>query len=159
MTHARMGPGEENSGKLVSRVRQKARELAAGSHAEYILTDGPPGTGCAAIASVTGADAVLVIMEPSLSSLHDADRVFALVKEFHIPAYALINKYDLHPELCQKIEAYLQKSQIQLLGKISFEDSMVEALIEGKSIHEYDPHSKPALTIASLWEKFGRIPA
>jgi len=159
MTHARMGPGEENSGKLVSRVRQKARELAAGSHAEYILTDGPPGTGCATIASVTGADAVLVIMEPSLSSLHDADRVFALVQDFHIPVYAVINKHDLHPELCQKIEAYLQKSQIQLLGKIPFEDSMVEALIEGKSIHEYDPLSKPALTIASLWEEFGRIPA
>jgi len=159
MTHAKMGPGEENSGKLVTLVRQKAREVAIKGRSKYLLTDGPPGTGCATIASITGTDAALVVMEPSLSSLHDADRVFELVKGFKIPAFALLNKYDLHPELSQHIETFLQKSHVQLLGKIPFEEGMVEAMIEGKSIHEYDPYSRAAHTIASIWEKLCRIPA
>jgi MinD superfamily P-loop ATPase len=159
MTHAKMGPGEENSGKLVTLVRQKARELAIRGHAKYLLTDGPPGTGCATIASVTGTDAVLVVMEPSLSSLHDADRVIKLVKDFNIPIFALINKFDIHPEMAQQIEDYLISSQVELLAKIPFDEGMVKAMIEGKSIHEYGPNSRAAHTIASIWEKLCSIPA
>lgn len=153
MTHAKMGPGEENSGKLVTCVRQKARELAIKSQAKYLLTDGPPGTGCATIASVTGTDAVLVVMEPSLSSLHDADRVIKLVKEFNIPVLAVINKFDIHPEMTQRIEEFLDSSQVDLLGKIPFEDAMVKAMVQRKSIIEYDPDSRASLILAGIWEK------
>jgi MinD superfamily P-loop ATPase len=159
MTHARMQPGEENSGKLVTKVRHKAQELAKEIHAEYIITDGPPGIGCSSIASITGTDAVLLVLEPSISSLHDAKRIIELVKGFKIPAFALMNKYDLHPDLSQQIETFLLKSNVQLLGKIPFEEGMVEAMIEGKSIHEYDPYSRAAHTIASIWEKLCSIPA
>jgi MinD superfamily P-loop ATPase len=139
MVHARMGPGEENSGKLVTRVRQRARELALTDHARFILTDGPPGTGCPAIASVTGADMVLVVLEPSLTSLHDAKRLIELVKGFGIRTFALINKYDIHLETTGKIEVYLEEQSIPLLAKIPFEKKFVDAMIAGKSIMEYDP--------------------
>lgn len=157
MTHAKMGPGEENSGKLVTLVRQKARELAIRGHAKYLLTDGPPGTGCATIASVTGTDAVLVVMEPSLSSLHDADRVIKLVKDFKIPVFALINKFDIHTDMTEQIENYLISSQVELLAKIPFEEGMVKAMILGKSIIEYDPDSIASKNLALIWEKLSEV--
>jgi len=152
MVHARMGPGEENSGKLVTRVRTRARELASTHHSGYILTDGPPGTGCPAIASITGADAVLVVIEPSKSSLHDAKRVFELAEGFNIPVYALINKHDIHPDTTREIEAFLKKKSIPLVGRIPFEKKFVEAMIEGKSIYEYDPGSEIATTLRGAWK-------
>lgn len=159
MTHARMQPGEENSGKLVTRVRQKARELAKETHAEYILTDGPPGTGCSSIASITGTDAVLLVLEPSISSLHDAKRVIELVKGFRIPVLAVINKYDIHLGMTLQTKNYLQSADVKLLGEIPFAETMVKAMIEGKSIHEYEPESTPAIRISSLWKELGRMPA
>jgi MinD superfamily P-loop ATPase len=153
MVHAQMGPGEENSGKLVTRVRTRARELASANHSANILTDGPPGTGCPAIASITGTDAVLVVIEPSKTSLHDAKRVIELAGGFKIPVYALINKHDIHPETTSQIEAFLEESSIPLLGKIPFEKKIVEAMIEGKSICEYDPGSDIAGTLRSAWER------
>lgn len=153
MTHAEMGPGEENSGKLVTRVRQKARELARQHRAEYILTDGPPGTGCATIASVSGTDAVLVVMEPTVTSLHDAQRVIELVKGFHLPVFALLNKYDIHMEMTRKIELVLEENSVPLLGKIPFDDRMVCAIVKGLSIQEYDCESIPAVVIRSAWQK------
>jgi MinD superfamily P-loop ATPase len=153
MTHAEMGPGEENSGKLVTRVRQKARELAKEHQAEFILTDGPPGTGCATIASVSGTDAVLVVMEPTVTSLHDAQRVFELVKGFRLPVFALLNKHDIHPEMTRKIELVLEGNSVPLLGKIPFDDRMVRAMVKGLSIQEFDPESIPARIIRSVWQK------
>jgi MinD superfamily P-loop ATPase len=153
MIHAQMGPGEENSGKLVTQVRQKARELASRSNAGYILTDGPPGTGCATIASVSGADAVLVVMEPTLSSLHDARRVIELVQGFSIQAGAVINKHNIHPELTLQIEEYLKENSIPLLGKIPFDEDVVRAMVRGLSLCEYDPESISSKIIASVWEK------
>ena len=153
MVHARMGPGEENSGKLVTQVRKKARELASINHSKYILTDGPPGTGCPAIASVTGADKVLVVIEPSKASLHDAARVIELVNGFDIPVYVVINKYDIHPETSDQIEVFLKDHSIPLVGKIPFTERVVEAMIAGKSIVEYDPDSEIAHILRSIWEK------
>jgi MinD superfamily P-loop ATPase len=124
MTHARMGPGEENSGKLVTRVRQKAKELARQNGSKFLLTDGPPGTGCATIASVTGADGVLLVMEPSLSSLHDAGRVIELVQSFRIPVFALLNKCDIHPGMTAQIADYLESQQVKLLGRIPFDEGV-----------------------------------
>jgi len=111
MTHARMGPGEENSGKLVTQIRRKAKELANEEEAGYILTDGPPGTGCPAIASITGTNQVLLVMEPSKSSLHDAQRVIELVRQFNIPLSVLINKWDINPEVSEQIESYMDEQK------------------------------------------------
>lgn len=142
MTHASMGPGEENSGKLVSQVRKKAREIAKDTYAGILLTDGPPGTGCAAISSITGTDAVLLVIESSMSSLHDAKRLVELVRQFDFPLFALINKFDIHSEVSKEIEEFLEVQSIPLLGKIPFDESVVRAMIAGQSVPEYDADSE-----------------
>ncbi len=153
MVHARMGAGEENSGKLVTQVRKKARELALQNNLQFILSDGPPGTGCPTIASLTGADAVLVIIEPSITSLHDADRVIQLVQQFKIPVYALINKSTINPEMTGKIALFLKNRELPLIGEIPFDKSIVEAMVKGLSINEYQPDSEISKTICSVWSQ------
>lgn len=141
MTHASMGPGEENTGKLVTQVRNRAREIAKDTGARFILTDGPPGTGCAAISSITGTDVVLLVMESSRSSLHDARRLIELVRQFEIPLYAIINKSDMNTETTAEIEAFLTAQSIPLLAKVPFDEEIVRAMLAGLSIPEYDPCS------------------
>lgn len=153
MTHAAMGPGEENSGKLVSQVRKKARDLARETGANILLTDGPPGTGCAAISSITGTSAVLMVIEASLSSLHDARRLSELVRQFDIPLFAIINKFDIHTQVSKEIEAFLLKESIPLLGKIPFDESVVKAMIAGLSVPEYDPDAVFTNIIQSVWDQ------
>ena len=152
MVHARMGAGQENSGKLVTRIRKEAAELALGQGIEFLLTDGPPGTGCPAIASITGAGAVLVVIEPSQTSIHDATRVIELAKGFNIPVFALINKTDIHLSMADRIKRHLEKINVPLLGRIPFDQKIVEAMIRGMSIVEYAPESEPARMITIAWE-------
>jgi MinD superfamily P-loop ATPase len=151
MVHARMGPGEENSGKLVTEVRRTAREKASGQGARYLLTDGPPGTGCPAIASITGTDAVVVVIEPSVTSLHDARRVIELARGFNLPVFALINKWDINEKMALEIEAYLSEESIPLLGKIPFDKAFVEAMIEGLTLPEFAPSSRTTGILHSVW--------
>ncbi len=153
MTHATMGPGEENSGKLVSQVRKRARDLANETGANILLTDGPPGTGCAAISSITGTSAVLMVIEASRSSLHDAQRLVELVHRFDIPLFAIINKFDIHAELSKEIEAFLFKQSIPLLGKIPFDESVVKAMIAGQSVPEYEPDAVFSQIILQVWDQ------
>jgi len=153
MTHAMMGPGGENSGKLVTEVRTKAREIAKEVEADIILNDGPPGTGCPAIASITGTDRVLLVMEPSKSSLHDAQRVIELVQQFQIPVFVIINKWDINAEMTVQIEKYLEENAIPLLAKLPFREIFVEAMIKGKTIVEFDPGSDISMTLRSVWKE------
>jgi MinD superfamily P-loop ATPase len=153
LVHARMGPGEENSGKLVTRVRQKARELAMQEKAGVLLTDGPPGTGCPAIAAITGTDLVLLVLEPSLSGLHDAKRVIELIDQFNIQVAAVINKYDLHPSLSEEIETFLKERAIPMLGKIPFDEKMVYAMVEARSVIEFAPRSESAEIFRRIWKE------
>jgi len=153
MVHARMGPGEENSGKLVTKVRQKAKELARAEEVAFILTDGPPGTGCPAIAAITGADLVLLVMEPSLSSMHDAGRVADLLGQTGTRAVAIVNKYDLHTGLSDEIEQFLEKRSIPLVGKIPFDEQVVEAMLHGKSTIEHAPRSGASKALEGIWDR------
>lgn len=150
--HARMGPGEENSGKLVTRVRQKAKEIATDMKAGFIINDGPPGIGCSAISSVTGVDAVLLVIEPTRSGLHDAERLVNLVRSFNIPFFAFINKDDINPDVSRDIKKYLQQNDIALLGGWSFDENIIKSMIDKKSIVEYAPESKTAGTIKDIWQ-------
>lgn len=153
MTHATMGPGEENSGKLVSQVRKRAREIASETGTPILLTDGPPGTGCAAISSITGTDSVLLVSEASISSLHDARRLVELVRQFKIPIFAVINKYDIHMGVSSQIEAFLIEESIPLIGKIPFDEAVVRAMVAGQSITEYDPESTASFVISEVCNK------
>lgn len=152
LVHAKMGPGEENSGKLVTRIREKAREIAVETNAEYILNDGPPGIGCSAIASVTGTDAVVVVIEPTISGLHDAERLLKLVDSFKIPVFAVINKFDINPAFLEEVTRYLTTSGIPLIGKLPFSRIMVDAMVAGKTVVEFDQQHELSIEISKTWE-------
>ena len=152
LVYAKMGPGEENSGKLVTEVRRKAKELASETGAGYIINDGPPGIGCSAISSVTGSDMVLLVAEPTISGLHDAKRLVELVQSFSIPLAAIINKYDLNEEISQEVENYFAENQIPLVGKLPFTPEMVESMVAEKTIMEYAPESTLSKEIRYIWK-------
>jgi len=152
MVHAKLGIAEENSGKLVSLVRKKAKELAQSMHCEWIIIDGAPGIGCPVIASLSGIDCALVVTEPSLSGLHDARRVIDVARHFNVPAKLVINKYDLNLTISKQIEQYCQNSGIPLVGKIRFNKAVVEALVEAKTIIEYKDTSV-ADEIRLIWDR------
>ncbi len=151
LVHAEMGPGEENSGKLVSVLRGKARNIAREERAAWIINDGPPGIGCAAISSLTGTDAVIIVTEPSRSGLHDLKRIVELIGSFEIPSFAIINKHDLHPGLTKEITAYLESERIQILALIPFSDTFTRAMINGVSVINYAPGSDISSVIADAW--------
>jgi MinD superfamily P-loop ATPase len=135
--HARLGIAEENSGKLVAGIRQAAKELADRQSLDYVIIDGPPGIGCPVIASLSGVDCALVVTEPTLSGLHDARRVMEVAGHFKIPVTLAVNKFDLNLEMTGKIEEFCRRRNVPLIGKIAFDKTVVQALVEGKTIIEY----------------------
>jgi len=151
MVHAHLGIGEENSGKLVSLIRKQAQILAQENQLELIVTDGPPGIGCPVIASITGASAVLIVVEPTVSGLHDMKRVAELALHFKIPAMVCINKYDLNTEMTQAIESETEKLNLLTVGRIPFDPAFTMAMVNGKTIMEYAPSSELAATVNSIW--------
>jgi len=152
MVHAKLGIAEENSGKLVSLVRKQAKELAEKEHYNWVIIDGAPGIGCPVIASLSGVDCALVVTEPTLSGLHDASRVIEVARHFQVPSQLIINKYDLNFEMSEKIEEYCAKNAVSLIGKIKFDKTVVEAMVEGKTIMEYKD-TQVKNQIRWIWEK------
>jgi MinD superfamily P-loop ATPase len=148
-----MGPGEENSGKLVTRVRQKAKDIAFETGADFIINDGPPGIGCSAISSVTGTDLVLLIIEPTMSGLHDAKRLAELVKNFNIPILAVINKFDLNPKASEDVIQFLAENNIGLIGKINFDAGAVESMVAALSVVEFSPGGVFSKEIYYIWDQ------
>ncbi len=137
LVHAKLGIAEENSGKLVSLVRQKAKEIAEEENYRWVIIDGSPGIGCPVIASITGVDCAVIVVEPTLSGLHDARRVIDVIKHFNVPAKMIINKYDLNYDVTEKIEHWSRDNNIQILGKIIFDKAVVESVVGGKTVIEY----------------------
>jgi len=156
MVHARLGIAEENSGKLVTLVRQEARKLAEERRLELILTDGPPGVGCPVIASVGGATALLVVTEPTVSGLHDMQRVLELAAHFKVPCLVCINKFDLNLDQTAAIEVLANERDIPVVGKIPFDPRFTESMVQGKTIFEYDQHSDLGITLKHLWDTVGQ---
>lgn len=157
MVHARLGIAEENSGKLVTCVRNTARDLAEQKGLELIITDGPPGVGCPVIASVGGVDALLVVSEPTVSGIHDMDRVVQLAKHFNVPAALCINKFDLNAGISDKLREYAEKIGAVYLGSIPFDPAFTHAMVRAETIFEYDRNCPAAESVAAVWEKFARF--
>jgi MinD superfamily P-loop ATPase len=151
MVYGRLAPGEENSGKLVNLVREKARLLAREHEIETIIIDGPPGIGCPVISSITGVDLVVLVTEPSLSGLHDLQRVAEVTAGFEIRTKVIINKCDLDPEMSRTIETWCFDHQLEVVARIPFDPAMVDAMIHCKSIHEWSPESEVGQIIADAW--------
>jgi MinD superfamily P-loop ATPase len=153
MVHARLGIAEENSGKLVSLVRKKARELADEKNLDLILTDGPPGVGCPVIAAVGGASGVLIITEPTVSGKHDMERVVRLAAHFKTPAMVCVNKYDLNLDQTHAIEEFAEENNVSCLGRIPFDPIFTKSMVQGQNIFEYDMKSKTGQVVKQVWEK------
>jgi MinD superfamily P-loop ATPase len=153
MVHARLGIAEENSGKLVTLVRQEARKLAEARNLDLILTDGPPGVGCPVIASIGGANAVLIVTEPTVSGIHDMERVAQLAAHFKVPAMICVNKFDLNLELTRKIETYAKKKGLSCLGRIPFDPIFTKAMIQAQTVFEYDGRSTLGEAIRGTWQR------
>jgi MinD superfamily P-loop ATPase len=137
MIHACLGAAQENSGQLVSIVRKEARRAAIESGHRYVLIDGPPGIGCPVIASVTGANLVIVVTEPTLSGVHDLERVLGLTGHFGIPTGVIINKHDLNGEVCLQIMEFLDEREIPLLGRIHFDPDVNRAIAALEPVVEF----------------------
>lgn len=128
MVHACLFPGEENSGKLVAEVRKKAKKIAQEENKKYILLDGAPGVACNVISSLTGGKKAVIVTEPTLSGLHDLERVLELIERFRIKPYFVINKYDLSLEMANKIEEFLKDKGFEVSVKVPFDKRVVNAI-------------------------------
>lgn len=153
MSHARLNPGEENSGKLVTLVRQNARQIAEKQNVDLILNDGPPGIGCPVIASVGGVDLGLIVVEPTLSGIHDMERALKLLDHFKINPMVCINMYDLNIENTKMIEDFCRSNRVEVAGRIPFDPLVTEAMVFGKPILEYSPRSKVSEEIKEVIRK------
>ncbi len=151
MVYGELGIAEENSGRLVSKIRQYAREIALQNGVEYILTDGPPGIGCPVISTVTGSDMVVAVTEPTQSGWHDLQRLIEMIHRFHAPIFVIINKFDLNKNMTKTIEMNLKSEDIPVIGKIPYDENMLQALLQGKTITEYMIESITAQNIKKMW--------
>jgi len=150
MIHAQLFPGEENSGRLVTLLKNKAKTLAQEQHFDLILSDGPPGIGCPVISSLAGANLAVVVTEPTPSGIHDLKRVIDLCKHFRLAAGVVINKWDLNSGLVRQIKAFCSQRQITILGKLPHDPAIVEAMVRGQAITEYRPNGTAEL-IREIW--------
>jgi MinD superfamily P-loop ATPase len=149
--HARLEIGGENSGKLVTVVRKKAVEVAKEKNLDLILIDGPPGIGCPVTASLTGVNLVLVVTEPTLSGIHDLERILKLSGHFKIPSMVCINKFDINLDNTDQIASYCEKNGSQIVGKIPYEPKVVEALVNRKTLMDYPCHEVQEI-VRQIWE-------
>jgi MinD superfamily P-loop ATPase len=138
MVHARLGIAAENSGKLVSTVRREARRIAEAENRGTVLVDGPPGIGCPVIASLTGATVVLVVTEPTVSGEHDLERVLSLTRHFDIPAAVCVNKWDLNPEMTERIEDKARRLDARVVGRIRYDSAFTLAQMGVRTVVETD---------------------
>jgi MinD superfamily P-loop ATPase len=152
MVYGWLAPGEENSGKLVNLIREKVKKLAQQNGSSHIIIDGPPGTGCPVISTITGTDKVLIVTEPGISGLSDLKRTVELVQGFKYRAMVLINKYDLNPEMSLKIEHYCEKVKVPVIGKLPFDPQITTAMLNCKTIVEWMPKSETSKALNRIWK-------
>jgi MinD superfamily P-loop ATPase len=150
--HAKLGIAEENSGKLVSVVRQKAKEIAEKENLDYVIIDGPPGIGCPVIASLANVDLAMIVTEPTLSGIHDMERVALVAKHFGVPTKVVINKFDINQENTEEIKKICQKQDIEVLAQLPFSQKVSESIVQGVPLVEFCSNGI-VQEVSSLWER------
>lgn len=150
MVHAKLGIGEENSGKLVSLIRKEAKKIAEQQNKDYLIIDGSPGIGCPVIASITAADFVLVVTEPTLSGEHDLARVVKLAEHFKVPIAVCINKYDINQQIADRIKKSAENSNVPVLGMIPYDNQVTQAQIKAKAIVEF-ANGRLKQSVEAIW--------
>ena len=157
LVHARLGIAQENSGKLVAVVRQQAKQIAEEKGLDYIISDGPPGIGCPVISSLSGASFALLVTEPTLSGMHDLERILGVCRHFGVPAMVCINKYDLNEENTQQIESRCLNQGVAIAGKIPFDNAVTESIVRGIPIVEYS-NGRVTREIEEMWYTLSAMP-
>jgi MinD superfamily P-loop ATPase len=150
--HADLYPAQENSGKLVTVVKQNARLLAMESGCQAVIVDGPPGIGCPVISAAAGAHLALIVTEPSVAGIHDLGRVLQTTAHFRIPALVVINKADIYPEGAAQIEAVCAELGVEIVGCIPFAPAVTAAMMNGEPVTAYQPESPASLAITAIWK-------
>jgi MinD superfamily P-loop ATPase len=152
MVHAKLGIAEENSGKLVTVIRKEAKKIAQEQKKDLLIVDGSPGIGCPVIASITAANLVLIVTEPTLSGKHDLDRVSRLTASFGIKTMVCVNKADVNPQITDQISEDAKKQGLKVIGKIAYDEAFTKAQIIKASVVEY---TGGAITeqIKALWRQ------
>ncbi|MGM0497076.1 MAG: ATP-binding protein [Bacteroidota bacterium] len=155
LVHAQLAIGADNSGKLVTRVKDLAKKLTSEEQKDYLLVDGTPGIGCPVTASVTGSDFVVVVTEASISGMRDLKRAYELVRNFSIPLGVIINKSDLNPKVNQEIKEFLKEQNIPLLADFEYNPAFINALTDGITVSEFDKNL--SCKIQALWNEINRM--
>jgi MinD superfamily P-loop ATPase len=151
IVYGRLAPGEENSGRLVNIVREKAKYVLEEDEFEHIILDGPPGIGCPVISTITGVDKVIIVTEPTISGLSDMKRAIEIVNKFNIKPSVIINKCDLNSSMTTEIRNWCSKNSIYIAGILPFDSEVVEAMVQGKSITEYNVNNNISKKIREIW--------
>jgi len=149
--HAELFPGKENSGKLVTLIKQQARLWAEDSHSPLVIIDGPPGIGCPVISACAGTDLGLIVTEPSVAGLHDLKRILSTLQHFRVPSLICINKADIYPQGIRQIREYATEQGVNVLGEIPFDEHVPQAMVQGSPITEVFPDSPAARSIRKIW--------
>ncbi len=151
--HANLFPGQENSGKLVTLVKQRARLQALDENRALVIVDGPPGIGCPVISAVSGADLALVVAEPTVSGVHDMHRALDTLKHFGVRALVCINKADIFPAGADEIEAFCRQQGIETVGQIPFDLTVASAMVAGEAVTAFQPEAPSSVAIRRVWER------
>ena len=159
MVHARLGIAEENSGRLVSLVRKETRQLAEERGLELILTDGPPGIGCPVIAAIGGATALVIVVEPTVSGIHDMERVVDLAAHFRVPGLVIVNRYDLNVEMAETIEKLAVQRNLVVLGRVPFDPVFTRSMVQGQTLFEYGAETPTRQVVRDIWAKIISSPS
>ncbi len=151
--HAALRPAQENSGKLVTLVKQQARLLALDEGYEAVLVDGPPGIGCPVISAVSGADLALIVAEPTAAGVHDMERVLATAAHFRVAALVCINKADIYPTGAAQIETYCRARDVEVIGRIPFDATVTAAMVQGRPVTAFNPNAPASQALAAVWQR------
>jgi MinD superfamily P-loop ATPase len=151
--HAALFPGQENSGKLVTTIKQHAKLQALDNGFDLVIVDGPPGIGCPVISASSGADLALIVAEPSVAGVHDMRRILGTTEHFNLQAVVCINKSDLYAEGTTEIEAYCRKQDIPVVGLIPFDVNVTDAMVHGEPVTAYEPNGAASQALREIWDQ------
>ena len=151
--HAELRPAQENSGKLVTLVKQQARLSGLDAGADLVIVDGPPGIGCPVISAASGADLALIVTEPTAAGIHDMERVLQLAQHFGLPILVCINKADIYPEGLIQIQKYCEQNEVEIAGNIPFDPSVLWAMVKGEPVTVFAPEAPASQELKRVWQR------
>ena len=154
--HAELLPAQENSGKLVTMVKQQARLLGMDTNAEVVIVDGPPGIGCPVISAVSGADQALIVAEPTAAGIHDMERVLQMTGHFGVPSRVCINKADIYARGAERIKDYCVQNDTEVVGCVPFDETVTEAMVRGEPVTAFRPNAQASRSLVRIWERIGQ---